>query len=89
MAATNTVNLKILTPEEVFYSNEVEMVIVEEMLGKEGYMAGHTPAMKLLKGGTVEIKEPGAAEKKYARIAGGYISVDKGILIYTVEVKWV
>ena len=86
--ATSTVNLRILTPEEVFYSNEVEMVIVEGMLGKEGYMAGHTPAMKLLKEGIVEIKEPGAAEKKRVRIAAGYISVDNGILIFTAEAKW-
>lgn len=87
--ATNHVHLKILTPEEVFYSNEVEMVIVEEMLGKEGYMAGHTPAMKLLKEGNVEIREPGASEKKIAHILEGYISVDKQILIFTAEAKWV
>lgn len=85
--AASKVHLKILTPEKVFYSNEVEMVIVEEMLGKEGFMAGHTPAMKLLKKGRVEIKESDEA-KKYVDVPGGYISVDKNILIFAADAKW-
>lgn len=85
--ATSKVHLEILTPDEVFYSNEVEMVIVDEMLGKEGFMAGHTPAMKLLKQGRVEIKESDET-KKYVEVPGGYISVDEKILIFTAEAKW-
>lgn len=85
--ATSKLHLKIMTPDEVFYSNEVEMVIVEEMLGKEGFMAGHTPAMKLLKKGKVEIKENDDT-RKCVEVPGGYISVDRDILIFTAEAKW-
>lgn len=86
--ATNKTHLEIITPEEVFYSNDVEMVIAEGVYGKEGYMAGHTRAMKLLKEGNVEIKEPDAAEKKIVHITGGYVSVDDKILIFTAKANW-
>ena len=57
--------LKIVTPQQLFYSGEVEMVVVEQGSGQEGYMAGHSPALKRLEKGEVKIRE---AEGKEPRI---------------------
>ena len=46
--------LKIVTPQQLFYSGEVEMVVVEQASGQEGYMAGHSPALKRLEKGEVK-----------------------------------
>ena len=62
--AANRFLLEIVTPQQLFYSGEVEMVIVEEASGQEGYMAGHSPALKRLEKGEVKIRE---AEGKEAR----------------------
>lgn len=88
MAAENKVLLQIMTPRKVFYSNEVEMVIVEETLGKEGYMAGHSPALKLLKDGEIKIKEVGGQEMKTALVPEGYIHVGDSIVIYSPAASW-
>lgn len=48
--------LKIVTPQQLFYSGEVEMVVVEQGSGQEGYMAGHSPALKRLEKGEVKIR---------------------------------
>lgn len=80
--------LQIMTPKKVFYSQKVEMVIVEETLGKEGYMAGHSPALKLLKDGEVKIKEAGSQEMRTALVPGGYIHVGDGIVIYSQTASW-
>lgn len=85
--SANKVHLEIITPDKIFYSKDVEMVIVEEMSGKEGFMAGHTPALKSLKKGTVEIIESQEGERKYICVSGGYISVEKNIIIFTAEAK--
>ena len=88
MAAENKVLLQIMTPKKVFYSQEVEMVIVEETLGKEGYMAGHSPALKLLKDGEIRIKEAGSQEMKTAMVPGGYIYAGDCIGVYSPQASW-
>lgn len=80
--------LEIITPEKLFYRDEVEMVMVEETLGKEGYMAGHSPVLKRLEKGEVKIREANSGEVKTAVIPGGYIHVDRNIVIYTKDADW-
>ena len=86
--AEDRVLLEVITPQEFFYSGEVEMVIVRETEGLEGYMAGHSPALKLLKEGAGTIQEAADREKKILLIPGGYICVEKNIMIYTKNAKW-
>lgn len=63
--------LKIVTPQQLFYSGEVEMVVVEQASGQEGYMAGHSPALKRLEKGEVKIREAEGKEPRIVQIPGG------------------
>lgn len=80
--------LKIVTPQQLFYSGEVEMVVVEQASGQEGYMAGHSPALKRLEKGEVKIREAESKEIKTMLIPGGHIHVGKTMAIYTRYANW-
>jgi len=76
-------HLEIVTPEQRFYSGEVEIVIVPTVTGEEGYMAGHTWACKLLKAGGMRYREAGSKDFRRARIDGGFIDVRGDALVFT------
>lgn len=80
--------LEVITPQELFYCGEVEMVIVNGTEGLEGYLAGHSPALKFLKEGEIVIQETADSEKKILLTPGGYICVEKNIMIYTKYAEW-
>lgn len=86
--AANRFLLEIVTPQQLFYSGEVEMVIVEEASGQEGYMAGHSPALKRLEKGEVKIREAEGKEPRTMLIPGGHIHVGKTMAIYTGYASW-
>ncbi len=83
-----TFNLEIITPEKLFYRGEVQMVVVQTVEGKEGFMAGHSWAVKLLAPGEVRIKEAGASDFKVGGISGGYIDVKDQTVIFTDTADW-
>lgn len=85
----NNVKLEIITPEKTFYSGEVEMVVVKELDGEEGYMYAHTWACKLLDDGNIKIREAGSENFKVAHAKKGFIDVKESIVIYTDEASWV
>lgn len=87
---SNTVRLEIMTPSKVFYSGDVDLVIVTTLEGEEGFMAGHSWACKILDIGEMWIHEPGAGPDDYrsAAVAGGFIDVKDSIIIFTDAVEW-
>ena len=82
-----TFQLEIVTPEQRFYSGEVEIVIVPTVTGEEGYMADHTPACKLLKAGELRFREPGGKDLRSAHIDGGFIDVRGSVLVFTDSIE--
>lgn len=82
------IKLEIITPSKIFYSGEVELVIVRTLDGDEGFMAGHSWACKLLAVSEMWIQETEAKDYKIAAIAGGYIDVKDSIIIYTDAAEW-
>lgn len=86
--AANSFLLEIVTPQQLFYSGEVEMVVVEEASGQEGYMAGHSPALKRLEEGEIRIREAEGAKPRTVKIPGGHIHVGKTMEIYTRYASW-
>jgi F-type H+-transporting ATPase subunit epsilon len=84
----NTFRLEIVTPERLFYSGKVEMVIVRTCSGDEGFMAGHTWACKLLDVGEIWIQEAGEKTFKIAAAAQGYIDVKDDVLIFVDAAEW-
>jgi len=84
----NSIRLEIITPERLFYDGDVELVIVRTLNGDEGFMANHAWACKLLSTGELWIQEKGSKEYKIAAISGGYIDVQKTIVIFTDSAEW-
>lgn len=80
--------LEIITPSKLFYKGDVELVIARTLTGDEGFMAGHTWAVKLLDAGELWFQEAGAKDFKIAALAGGYIDVKDNIIIFTDAAEW-
>jgi F-type H+-transporting ATPase subunit epsilon len=83
-------DLKVITPERLFYSGKAELVIVKTISGDEGFMANHSWACKLLQPGELRIKESGASKSEYkiAALSEGYISVEGDVTIFTDAAEW-
>ncbi len=68
-------HLEIVTPDKVFYDDEVEMVIARTTEGDLGVLAGHIATVAPLKISKLRIKQ--SEGYKEAAIAGGFIKVAK------------
>ena len=80
--------LEVITPSKLFYKGEVELVIARTQSGDEGYMAGHTWAVKLLDAGELWFQEAGAKDFKIAALAGGFVDVKDDIVIFADAAEW-
>lgn len=85
--AENNFLLDIVTPEDVFFSGEVRIVVVRTAVGDVGLMKGHAPYVAPLGIGKLEI---GIGEKKkFAVISQGYVKCNKnGVQILTDTAEW-
>lgn len=82
--------LEVITPERLFYSGEVELVIARTISGDEGYMYGHSWACKLLRPGELWILEANAksTDFKVAALADGFVEVEDHVIIYADAAEW-
>jgi len=80
--------LEVVTPEKVFYSGEVEIVVCRTVSGEEGFLADHIAACKLLGSGELRIREQGSKERKIANISGGFIDIHGDVLVFTDTAEW-
>jgi len=80
--------LEVITPSKLFYKGEVELVIARTLTGDEGYMSGHTWAVKLLAAGELWFQEAGAKDFRIAALAGGFVDVKDNIVIFTDAAEW-
>ena len=83
-----SMQLEVITPSKLFYKGDVELVIARTQTGDEGFMAGHTWAVKLLDAGELWFQEAGAKDFKIAALAGGFIDVKEDIIIFTDAAEW-
>jgi len=80
--------LEVITPSKLFYKGEVELVIVRTLTGDEGFMPGHTWAVKLLAAGELWFQEAGSKDFKIAALAGGFVDVKENIVIFADAAEW-
>ena len=80
-------DLEIITPSRVFFSDKVEMVIVNATDGFFGIMAMHVPMVMLLEAGPMKIKKDG--EWLYCANTEGFLEVtaDKTV-IFVDTAEW-
>lgn len=69
----STFPLEIVTPDKLFFTEEVEMVSVSGTEGQLGILKNHIPLVTPLKVGKVRIKQDG--ETKVLAVAEGYLDV--------------
>lgn len=72
----NSINLQIITPEKVVYSDTVDMVNVPAIEGEIGILPNHIPLFTKIKPGEIKIKKQNSEE--YLAITGGFINVQRG-----------
>jgi F-type H+-transporting ATPase subunit epsilon len=66
--------LEIVSPERLLLSRPVDMVVIPASEGDMGVLAGHTPMIVTLRGGTIALYE-GDAVTDQLFVAGGFAEV--------------
>lgn len=68
-------NVELVTPEALTYSNDVEMVVVPGIDGDFGVLVGHSPMISSLRPGVVDIYESDSKISKRIFINDGFAEV--------------
>jgi F-type H+-transporting ATPase subunit epsilon len=69
-----TLQLELVSPEKLLLSRPVEMVILPAVEGEMGVLAGHSPMIVALRGGTIRVRENGQ-ETEPLFVAGGFTEI--------------
>ena len=73
MADRNSFLLRIITPERLFYENQVDMVEFNTTEGEIGVLPGHVPLTVIVKPGILDITEPDG--DKVAALHAGFAEI--------------
>jgi F-type H+-transporting ATPase subunit epsilon len=80
-------SLEVVTPDEIFYKDDVEMVIFRTTEGDRAVLKNHIPFVSGLKKGELRIKLDG--KFKEANILEGFVNVQKEkTVILTQSAEW-
>ena len=87
MADNNSFQLRIITPDRVFYEGEVDMVEFNTIEGQVGILPGHIPLTVIVKPGILHISE--AQGEKQAALHSGFAEIlpDK-VTILAEIIEW-
>lgn len=66
--------LKVVTPNKIFYDEEVEMAIFKTTVGDRAILKGHAPIVAGIKEGQLKVKTSG--KFRVAAIGNGFVTVD-------------
>ncbi|MCM1026852.1 MAG: ATP synthase F1 subunit epsilon [Roseburia sp.] len=73
MADKSSFLLRVITPDRIFYENQVEMVEFNTTEGEIGVLPGHVPLTVILKPGRLDITE--AEENRTAALHAGFAEI--------------
>ena len=81
MADSKLFRVQVVSPDRVFYENDIEMLEVKTTEGEIGILAGHIPMTSIIAPGVVRFMEEG--ETKEAAIHDGFIEIlpDKVVIL--------
>lgn len=87
MAENKSFQLRIITPDRVFYEGEVDMVEFNTTEGEIGVLPGHIPLTVIIKPGILNIYE--AEGEKHAALHSGFVEIlPERITILAEIVEW-
>lgn len=79
--------IEIITPERMFFSGEIESLVMDTPDGKRGIMAGHAPMILAVGIGQIDLKIKG--EWKTAFTSEGFVEVTpQGVTLMAQTVEW-
>ncbi|MCM1191436.1 MAG: ATP synthase F1 subunit epsilon [Butyrivibrio sp.] len=87
MADSNSFLLRIITPERLFYENQVNMVEFNTTEGEIGVLPGHVPLTVIVKPGILDITEP-EGDKVAALHAGFAEILPERVTILAEIIEW-
>lgn len=87
MADKSDFLLRVITPDRVFYEQQVDMVEFNTTEGEIGVLPGHIPMTVIVKPGILYIHEP-EEEKKAALHAGFAEILPEGVTILAEVIEW-
>ena len=73
VAASASMRVDVVSPEEVLWSGEAEFVVARTVDGEIGVLARHEPLMAALAPGEVEIQT--GADRVQVRVEGGFLQI--------------
>ena len=76
--------LKIVSPERVVFTGEVDSVLVPGAMGSFEILTGHAPIISTLEEGKVVYGIKGAKTELY--IVGGFVEVQKNVVNLCIEI---
>ena len=77
--------LKIISPERIIFTGEVDNVVVPGTLGEFEILSNHAPIISSLEKGTIRVIMP-KGEKTAIDILGGFVEVQKNEVSMCVEI---
>lgn len=87
MADKNDFLLRIITPDRVFYENQVDMVEFNTTEGEIGVLPGHIPMTVIVKPGILSITE--SEGDKEAALHSGFAEIlPEGVTILAEVIEW-
>ena len=87
MAEEKSFQLRIVTPDRIFYEGEVSMVEFNTTEGEIGVLPGHIPMTVIVKPGVLAISEEGGV--KQAALHSGFAEIlPEGVTILAEIVEW-
>lgn len=69
------ININLVTPEKLYLSTEVEMIVAPGVLGDFGALSGHAPFVTLLRPGTIDITSANGEQRKIF-VSSGFVEVN-------------
>lgn len=87
MAENKSFQLRIITPDRVFYEGEVDMVELNTTEGEIGVLPGHIPLTVIIKPGILHIYE--AEGEKEAALHSGFVEIlPEKVTVLAEIVEW-
>ena len=87
MADNNSFLLRVITPDRVFYENQVQMVEFDTTEGEIGVLPGHIPMTVIIRPGILTITEAGG--DKEAALHAGFAEILPGRVTILAEIiEW-
>lgn len=77
--------LKVISPEKIIFTGQVDSVVVPGTLGEFEILVGHAPLISSLEKGVVTY-QPTDGEKTRLDIMGGFVEVQKNEISLCVEI---